>query len=471
MPDTNVKIDFLGGADTVTGSRAVVTYRGKRWLIDCGLFQGDKEKRDRNWKPVGPELQGLSGIILTHAHLDHCGFLPRLCQRDFDGRVHATTGTVDLAEVLLRDAAHLEEEAAAYANETGYSHHKPAQPLFTRDDAERAIRRLVGHPRDRWIPLADGLSLRFVRAGHIVGASFVQLSVDTDTGTRVITFTGDLGNTRSLILRGPEYLHSTDVLVIEGTYGNKLQPRVDALKEFAAIVNRTISRDGVLVIPAFAVGRAQEITYMLRLLQEQGAVPSVPVILDSPMAAAAMRIALNHPEDLVVSSGFAGSAYAFHPRNFEITESPDESMLACMRDGPAIVISASGMLNGGRVLHHLKARLGDPRNTVLFTGFQAEGTKGRFLQEHGTKGSTLRIHHEPITVEAEIVTLDCLSSHADWQDTIAWLKHLFRPPERMFVNHGEKAAQDGLVDRIQEQLGLKAEAVHALADGRVALKL
>lgn len=466
-----IQLEFLGANDTVTGSRTILTYRGRRWLIDCGLFQGDKAKRERNWAPIGPELLGLSGVILTHAHLDHCGYLPRLCKKSFSGRVHATHGTVDLVEILLRDAAHLEEEAAAFANETQYSNHRPAEPLFTEEDAERAIRLLVGHPRDHWIPLAEGLMLRFVRAGHIVGASFVQLSVDTGDGTKVLTFSGDLGNDRSLILRGPEFIHSTDVLVVEGTYGDKLQPRVDALAAFSDVANRTFARGGALVVPAFAVGRAQEVTYMVRLLQEKGLIPQVPVILDSPMAASAMRIALNHPEDLVVSSGFSGSSYAFHPRNFEVAQTPDESMLACMRDGPLIVISASGMLNGGRILHHLKARLPDSRNTVLFTGYQADGTKGRFLQENAGKVETLRIHHQPVELQAEVVTLDCLSSHADWKDTLGWLEHVRMPPQRIFINHGEPAAQDALAARILEHLGWEAEPVNRIKDGKILLKL
>ncbi len=466
-----IQLEFLGAKDTVTGSRTLLTYRGKKWLIDCGLFQGDKAKRERNWAPIGPELRGISGVILTHAHLDHCGFLPRLCQAAYSGRIHATTGTVDLAEILLRDAAHLEGEAARYANESGYSNHRPAQPLFTEADAERAIRQLVGHSRDRWIPLEEGLMIRFVRAGHIVGASFVQVSLDTGDGTKVLTFSGDLGNSRSLILRGPEFVHSTDVLVIEGTYGDKLQPRVDALAAFAEIVRRTVNRQGVLVIPAFAVGRAQEITYMIRLLQDHGAIPAVPVILDSPMAASAMRIALNHPEDLVVSSGFSGSAYAFHPRNFEVAQSPDESMLACMRAGPMIVISASGMLNGGRILHHLKARLPDERNTVLFTGHLAEGTKGRFLQDNAGKAETLRIHHQPVPIEAEVVSLDCLSSHADWDDTLNWLQHIAQKPSHLFINHGEPAAQDALAARVLERFKILAQPVHRLNAGAITLKL
>ncbi len=466
-----IQLEFLGAKDTVTGSRTLLTYRGKKWLIDCGLFQGDKAKRDRNWAPIGPKLRGLSGVILTHAHLDHCGFLPRLCQEAYSGRIHATTGTVDLVEILLRDAAHLEEEAARYANESGYSHHRPALPLFTAADADRAIKQLVGHSRDRWIPLEEGLMIRFVRAGHIVGASFVQVSLDTGDGTKVVTFSGDLGNNRSLILRGPEFIHSTDVLVVEGTYGNKLQPRADALAEFAGIVKRTANRGGVLVIPAFAVGRAQEITYMIRLLQDQAAIPGVPVILDSPMAAAAMRIALNHPEDLVVSSGFAGSAYAFHPRNFEVAQTPDESMLACMREGPMIVISASGMLSGGRILHHLKARLPDARNTVLFTGYQAEGTKGRFLLENAGKAATLRIHHKPVPIQAEVAALDCLSSHADRDDTVDGLQHIAKKPSHLFINHGEPAAQDALASRIFERLQVNAQPVHGMGAGGVSLKL
>jgi metallo-beta-lactamase family protein len=454
-----LRIEFLGASDTVTGSRTLVTFGASRWLIDCGLFQGDRETRARNWLPFAPSPKELSGVILTHAHLDHSGYLPRLCREGFRGPVHATDGTVDLTRILLLDAAHLEEEGAAFANKTRYSRHYPAQPLFTVADAETALGRLEAHARDVWVPLAPGLSFRFLRAGHIIGASFVQLACELGAvGTRIVTFSGDVGNGRSLHLRPPEALPPSDVLILESTYGDRLQPRDDAVAALAEIARRTFARGGVLVVPAFAVGRAQEVTYMLRLAEERGLVPRVPVILDSPMATQAMEICLAHPEDQILDSAFAGGEDPLRPARFEVARTPDESMLACMRDGPLVVISASGMLSGGRILHHLKARLPDARNTVLFSGFQAEGSKGRFLQDHAATGATLRLFHEEVPIEAEVVTLHHLSSHADREDLVAWLRRAPTRPRRIVVNHGSPDAQRALAATLRETFDVDARA-------------
>jgi metallo-beta-lactamase family protein len=408
---------------------------------------------------MDPDPASLEGVVLTHAHLDHSGYLPRLCKDGFRGRVLATDGMVDLCRILLRDAAKLEEENAAFANETGYSRHKPALPLFTEADVDLALARMTGCARHSWIDLGDGLSLRFLRAGHIIGASYVQLAVDTPSGAKTVTFSGDVGNSRSFLMRAPEPFPDTDLLVVESTYGDRLQVRASALDSLAAVVKRTVSRGGVLVIPAFAVGRAQELTYMLRLLEDRGRIPSVPVVLDSPMAAAATEVCLRHPEDHVLESAFHGAEDAFRPHLFDVAASPDQSMLACMRDGPMIVISASGMLNGGRVLHHLKRRLPDARNTVLFTGYQAEGTKGRYLQEVGAASGTVRIHHADVAVAAEIVTLSELSSHADQQDLVDLIERMPRLPTSVLINHGAPAAQSALAWRLRTTLGVEARPV------------
>jgi len=449
-------LDFLGAADTVTGSRTLVGYRGRKWLVDCGLFQGAPAIRERNWQRFSPDPSSLAGVILTHAHLDHSGFLPRLAKEGFAGPVLTTSGTAALARILLMDAAKLEEEAARFTNEKGYSRHKPALPLFTDEDALRALALFETRPRHEWLPLGEGLALRFLRAGHIIGSSLVQLMADTPEGPRVITFSGDLGNGRSQVLRPPESLGETDVLVVEGTYGQRHQPRVGALAVLAQVIRRTFARGGVVMIPAFAVGRAQEITYMLRLLEDQGAIPRVPVVLDSPMAAAAMEVCLAHGEDQILDSGFLGAGDPFRPHRFEVATSPDQSMLACMRDGPMVVISASGMLSGGRILHHLKHRLPDPRHTVLFAGYQAEGSKGRYLQEQGALSGTIRIFKEDVTVQAEIVTMDHLSSHADADDVLEWMGRARRLPTRVLINHGEPAAQAALAVRIGERFGIAA---------------
>jgi metallo-beta-lactamase family protein len=449
------KIHFLGAADTVTGSRTIVEHQNTRWLVDCGLFQGSKEFRQRNWQefPVNPA--SIDAVILTHAHLDHVGYLPRLCATGFKGKIFCSKGTADLARIILLDAAYLEEEFAKYANESGYSNHKPAVPLFNKEDAEQAISQFEPVDRYQWIKLGEHVSFQLLRAGHIIGASYVQLHLISEQKSCTVTFTGDIGNNRSMVLKGPEPLISTDVLILESTYGDRLQPRTDPLQDLAAVANRTFKRGGVLVIPAFAVGRAQEVTYMFRQLENRNLIPKVPVILDSPMATSAMSVCLNHPEDQILESGFIGAGENFKPAFFEVTETPDDSMVACMRDGPMVVISASGMLNGGRILHHLKHRLPDEKNTIMFTGYQADGTKGRFLQENSGKLEALRIHHKEVPVAAEIVTLDVLSSHADYQDTMAWLNAIQSKPKIIALNHGHPNSQRALADRIIKALGIK----------------
>lgn len=451
----SVKIKFLGAADTVTGSRTLIENNKFRWLVDCGLFQGPKDFRQRNWSPLPVDPSTINGVVLTHAHLDHTGYLPRLCATGFKGRIYCSKGTADLARIILMDAAYLEEEFAEYANRSGYSNHKPALPLFTKDDAEMAISRFEAIDRNEWHQLDDRISFQFIRAGHIIGASYAQFFINSGQKNCKITFTGDLGNNRSRLLKGPDQIMETDVLVLESTYGDRLQPRSDPLEELATIANRTFSRGGVLVIPAFAVGRAQEVTYLFRQLEDRNLIPKVPVILDSPMAKSAMNICINHPEDQILDSEFLGAGDNFHPTHFEVTETPDQSMVACMRDGPMVVISASGMLSGGRILHHLKHRLPDERNTIMFTGYQAEGTKGRYLQENAGKIATLRIHHREVEIKAEIVTLDVLSSHADYQDSLAWIEAMETKPKLIALNHGHPAAQAALAKRIFDKFKIK----------------
>ncbi len=439
-----ISLQFLGAAGQVTGSRTVLSVDDKRYLIDCGLFQGDKAVRERNWRPLPIDVDGIDAVILTHAHLDHSGYLPRLYREGYKRKILCSEGTAELCGLLLLDAAHLEEETANYANKTRYSRHDPAEPLFTIDDAEGALKLLSPRPRNAWQELGNGLSFRFLRAGHIIGASLIQFAISNGERTKFITFSGDLGHHRSHIMRGPVDLPESDVLILESTYGNRLHSRNNVLLELAAVVNRTLSRKGVLVIPAFAVGRAQELLHLLRQLEDASLIPTVPVILDSPMAAAATDIFLKHTEDQNLGYSFSRKSREFPPHRVEITRTPDESMLACMRDGPFIVISAAGMLSGGRILHHLKARLPDERNTVLFTGYQAEGTKGRYLQENAGNIHSLRIHHKEVSIEAEISSIDSLSAHADYEDVLDWFKASGVRPKWVFLNHGSPNAMEHL---------------------------
>jgi metallo-beta-lactamase family protein len=454
-----ISLSFLGAAEGVTGSRCLVEYNKNKWLIDCGLFQGPKAVRDLNRAGFQPDPAKIQNIILTHAHLDHSGYLPRIYNEGFEGPIFCTEGTADLCRILLKDAAFLEEEFAKYANETKYSNHNPAIPLFTTEDAENAIAHLETFSRDEWHYLAENVRFRFVRSGHIIGASCVQLEFKTKYHSKLLTFSGDLGHNRSFILRGPQEGIETDVLVIEGTYGDRHTIRTDVLDEFSDIYRRTMNRGGVLVIPAFAVGRAQEVTFIIRLLEDQGRIPVVPVILDSPMSITAMDICLNHPEDRLTASG-SKNGEEFKPNQFEISATSDQSMMACMRDGPMVVISASGMLNGGRILHHLKQRLPDSKSTILFCGYQAEGTKGRFLQENAANLDELRIHHQSVRVAAEIATIDQLSAHADQEELLNWISKMRKMPKSVIVNHGVPESQKALAALIQKRFGIKATTAY-----------
>ncbi len=454
----SVYLDFLGATGEVTGSRSILQIDGDpgpksfRVMIDCGLYQGSSDSRAKNWLPTQPKPDDVDAIILTHAHLDHSGRLPRYCREGYRGPIFCTNGTAELAKILLLDAAFLEEEQASYARRTGYSHHKSPEPLFTEADANLAIDHFKTVPRDAWQTLSHNVQFKFVRAGHITGASLVQFSIDDGGVSKLITFSGDLGNNRSITMRPPANISETDILVLESTYGSRNHSRLPGSQLLGDVIQRTMAHNGVLVIPAFAVGRTQELLFMIRQLEDQKAIPCVPVILDSPMASAATRTFLQHPEDHLLATAANGEVSGFLPRLFETTDSTDESMAACMKDGPFIVISASGMLSGGRILHHLKARLSNPKNTILFVGYQAEGSKGRYLLDEGKTAGKIRIFHTEIPIEADIEFIDNLSAHADQQDLIEWVARIQRRPKKIFLNHGTLAASTALADKLRQRL-------------------
>ena len=455
----SVYLDFMGGAGEVTGSRTVLRTNGAgnnpsktfSTLIDCGLFQGPSDSRARNWEATKPGPTEIAAIVLTHAHLDHSGRLPRFCQEGYAGPIYCTKGTAELGKILLLDAAFLEEEQAAYARKTGYSHHKPALPLFTEADANLAVDQFKQVPRNQWQALNSEVQFQFLRAGHITGASLAQFSIDMNGVKKIITFSGDLGNHRSITMRPPVDLAETDILVLESTYGSRIHTRMPGSALLSDVINRTMDRKGVLVIPAFAVGRTQEILFMIRQLEDNKTIPSVPVILDSPMAAAATKNFLQHPEDHLIEIASNGDATGFLPRQFEATHSTKESMAACLKDGPIIVISASGMLSGGRILHHLRTRLPNPKNTVLFVGYQAEGSKGHYLQNEGKACGRMRIFHTEVPIGAEIASIDNLSAHADQQDLVEWVGRIQKRPQKIFLNHGTKKSADQLADQIRRR--------------------
>jgi metallo-beta-lactamase family protein len=436
-----MKLTFLGAAQTVTGSRYLLEAQGKRVLIDCGLFQGTKNLRMRNWAPLPFPADTLDAVILTHAHIDHCGYLPVLARNGYRGPVYCTAGTADLCEVMLRDSARLQEEDAAFANRHGFSKHRPALPLYTLEDAEAALR-LIG-PRDFDVPVSLGerLSFRLLPAGHILGAASVVLC----SGHTVIAFSGDLGRPEDPLMRAPAPPVHADYLVVESTYGDRVHAALNPEDELAEMFARTFARGGIVVMPCFAVGRAQEVLYYIARLKETGRMANVPVYLDSPMAISVTDLYRRHMRDhrLTVSQLHALDHAAF------MTRTVDDSKAIASRIGPMVIIAGSGMATGGRVLHHLSLYAPDARNTIALVGYQAPGTRGAALEAHAP---AIKLHGDYVRVRAEVASISSLSAHADYRETLRWLAGMTCPPVRTFVTHGEPAAADALRRRISETL-------------------
>ncbi len=451
-----MKIKFLGAAREVTGSKSLITHKNEQFLIDCGLFQGDKALREFNWRPF-PHAHNIEAVVLTHAHIDHSGYLPKLVKEGFKGPIFCTDATAALVKVLLRDAAKLEVEDATYINKKKYSTHRPALPLFDLEDAEAAIKLLQPVTRNDWHALGKELSFRFLRSGHILGSSFVEISFPTEVGPKTITFSGDLGSERSSILKGPEYINESDYLVLESTYGDKVHKGEILKKELASIITSVTNQGGVLLIPSFAVGRTQELLYLINELDQENLIPKIPLYIDSPMSVAATEIYSQFTEDLKLT----GEGKKFHNsmegHRFRAVSSVDESIRLNGMRGPAIIISAAGMLTGGRIMHHLKSRLPHPQNAVLFVGFQAEGTKGRLLQNGMDR---IWIHREEIPVKAQIFSVQGLSAHADSNEILHWVKQFNRFPAKTFLNHGEGPALKALAYRLKNEIGLDVVIPH-----------
>jgi metallo-beta-lactamase family protein len=459
-------LEFLGAAGQVTGSRTLMTFFGKKYLIDYGLFQGGREQKQRNWDTTPKEIAKVEKIFLTHAHLDHSGMLPRLFREGHRPEIWCTEGTAAFLKILLLDAAHIQEEDARYANTTGHSKHKPADPLYTEKDALRVLDYVKTFKRDEWIPVDKGISVRFVRAGHILGANYLTFTVDNGNGVKLLTFSGDIGNSRSYILKGPDPLVETDYLILESTYGDRAHEKGDALDQLSESIKEIYKNKGVLIVPAFAAGRSQELLYMIRLLEDAGRIPKIEVLLDSPMAIKATEAFMQHKEDHKFDNSFSATS-DFYPAKYQILETPDESMLACMREGPLIVIAGAGMLTGGRVLHHLKKRLPNKNNIVLFSGFQAESTKGKYLLEEASKSGFMRIHHQEIPVEAKIKSITSLSAHADADELVQWCSQMKKAPKKVFLNHGQPEPMKKLAQRLNKELGWNVDPI--LIEQKVAI--
>lgn len=434
-------LSFLGAAETVTGSRYLLESKVSRVLVDCGLFQGYKKLRQRNWAEPGFSPESLDAVVLTHAHLDHSGYLPRLLRAGFRGPVYCTPGTRDLLRILLPDAGHLQEEEAKFAARAGYSRHTPPLPLFTRKDAEGALELL--RVVDYQVPFPVGCEATgtFARAGHIVGSASLHLELPGAS----LAFSGDVGRPRDPIMRPPAALASSDYLVIESTYGDRRHTQRPSQVELGEVVRETVARGGCLVVPAFAVGRAQHVLYLLSRLRREGSIPDVPIYLDSPMAIDATAIFRDHPQEHALSSDECREM----SRVAHYSSTSDDSKAIDAASGPLVVISASGMATGGRILHHLKRFLPDPKSTVLLVGYQSPGTRGRSLADGVQE---LKIHGQYVPVRAHVRTLAGLSAHADYAELIEWLQQSGVRPRRVFVTHGEAAAADALRRRLVDEL-------------------
>jgi metallo-beta-lactamase family protein len=435
-----MRLTFLGATGTVTGSRYLVTHDGRRVLVDCGLFQGLKSLRLRNWAPLPVDPASIDAVVLTHAHLDHSGWLPRLVAQGFRGRVHATGGTADLCRILLPDAARLQEEEADFANRHGFSKHAPALPLYTEADARRALDRLCPSDAQDDVEPVPGVHLRFTPAGHILGAA----SVRVEAAGRSILFSGDLGRRDDLVMRPPVTPAAADTVLVESTYGDRLHGDADPVAQLGEVVSRTAARGGVVVVPAFAVGRAQALLHALALLKARQAIPDLPIFLNSPMATEVTHLLDRRLDELKLSREDLQRLH--HAVRIVTTE--EQSRALNQLHMPAVIVSASGMATGGRVLHHLAAYAPDPRHTILLAGYQAAGTRGASLQAGARE---IRIHGAWVPVRAEVCRLDGLSAHADRQGLLDWLAALPSAPERVFVTHGEPEAADRLRQAIEER--------------------
>jgi len=443
-----MRLRFLGAAGSVTGSKTLVEYDGRKVLVDCGLFQGPKKLRARNWSPLPIAPSALDAVVLTHAHLDHSGMLPRLVRQGFKGPIYCTDATKSLCGILLPDAGYIQEEDAAYANRKGYSKHAPALPLYTREDAVACLPQIQPVPFDQDLDLGGGLTARFSVAGHILGASCVRIRSPRSE----VVFSGDLGRPNDLLMPPPESPGRAGHLVLESTYGNRTHGDGDPIKALGEVVNRTIGRGGVVLIPSFAVGRAQSLLYCLYRLKRDRIIPDIPVYLNSPMSVDVTELYLRYINRHKLSEDETRAMCAAAT----LVRSTEDSKRLNGLQGPAVVISASGMLTGGRVLHHLAALAPKRENTILFVGFQAPGTRGRTLLDGAEE---LKLHGRYVPIRAEIARVDALSAHADQQEILAWLETFEAPPRKVFLNHGDPGPAEALRLAIKERLGWPVEVV------------
>lgn len=437
-----MELTFLGATGTVTGSKYLLKSGDRQILIDCGLFQGLKQLRLRNWAKLPVNPAKIDAVVLTHAHIDHSGYLPVLVKNGFSGKVYCSEGTADLCKIMLPDSAHLQEEEAEYANRRGFSKHHPALPLYTKEDAENALSLLTPIRFEQEVDLGDGLTLRLSPNGHILGSAFVRIH---NKKTSVL-FSGDIGRANDILMRPPVRIKQADYLLIESTYGNRLHQNDDPKVKLAAIINKTVKRKGVVVIPVFAVGRAQELLYYIHLLKASGEIAAdTPVYLNSPMAVDATEIFNLYHDEHRLSADQCSALFS----TAHVVNSIEQSKALNEAKGPMIILSASGMASGGRVVHHLKAFATNANNTILFVGFQAAGTRGAAMLDGA---ESIKIHGEYIPVRAHVELISNLSAHADYAEILDWLAGFESAPKKTFIVHGEPVAADAMRRHIEEKL-------------------
>ena len=446
---SGLKLQFLGATETVTGSKFLLYNSSAKFMIDCGLFQGLKEFRLRNWAPLPVPVVDINSVILTHAHIDHSGYFPVFVKQGFRGRAYASAPTVELCKILLPDSGFLQEEDAVFATKKGFSKHLPALPLYTYSDAMAALPYLAAIPNGKPFDLGHGLKMKLIPAGHILGARFVHITTQVPK-QRTILFCGDIGRYDAIISQAPSTIKEVDYLVMESTYGNKLHPEEDVFQRFEKIINDTITRGGKVLVPAFAVGRTQEIIYIIKKLQRGKKIPmDVPVYLNTPMGIDATAIYTKYAdEENFFKEGI--NEDSFKLPNLHLVHTQEESKALNQLDRPAIILSASGMMTGGRILHHIKAYGPDPNSTLVLVGFQAAGTRGRAILD-GSK--SVKIHGQPVPLNCKVECIDSISAHGDYEDMLKWLSLFTRKPKIIFLVHGEPEGTAALAERIKSKLG------------------
>jgi len=444
------KITFYGAARTVTGSKYLLEAGDSRVLVDCGMFQGVKKLRLLNWEPTPFDVKNLDAVVLTHAHLDHTGFLPRVVKEGFQHRVYCTAATAELAEIILLDSAKIQQYDAQYANKKGFSKHKPALPLYEVRDVERTVKLFRETGRGKWFSPAEPIWMRFHDAGHLLGSNFIEVEIrDQDPPLRIV-FSGDVGRYDGPLYYDPQPPSACDYLICESTYGNRDHSHVDLMDSLAEVVRRAVDRGGVMLLASFAIGRAQQLIYLLQLLKKENRIPDLPIYLDSPMSCNATKIYKAHSDDHDLSEG---QLDAEHPvlagPRVHLVRKTDESKALNKVEGPAIIISSSGMMTGGRIVHHLKQRLPHENNTIVLGGYMAYGTRGRRIQDGA---ETIRMHGMEVPVRAAVESVPGLSGHADRSGLLRWSEDL-PAPRKTFLTHGEPDSAEALAAELRKSRG------------------